>query len=153
MALEFNTAGIKVLYAVESTAGTRPTTGYTQIPGIKSTPDFNPAPNSLQVTDLSDTEYHRYIPALKDIGGASAFTANLTTGFKTAWEALVSASETARASSKATWFEIKIPNFESFYFAGIPTPLGVSAFEVDSVAEVDAYVTPNQIEGWDTAST
>lgn len=153
MALEFSTAGVKVLYAVEATAGTRPTTNYTAIPGIKSTPDFNPAPNTLQVTDLSDTEYHRYIPALKDIGGASAFTANLTSEFKTAWEALVTASDTARASGKATWFEIKIPNFDSFYFAGIPTPLGVSAFEVDSVAEVDAYVTPNVIEGWSTAST
>lgn len=155
MALEFSTAGVKVLYAVESTAGTRPTTGYTQIPGIKSTPDFNPAPNSIQVTDLSDTEYHRYIPALKDVGGASAFTANLTSGFKSAWEALVTASETARESNKATWFEIRVPDSTvgSFYFAGIPTPLGVSAFEVDSVAEIDAYVTPNQITGWSTPST
>lgn len=153
MANEFSTAGIVVKYAVETTAGTRPTVNYTVIDGIKATPDFNPEPSSLDVTDLSDKIFKRYIGGLKDVGGALAFTANLTTDFKTKWEALVSASETARASSKATWFEIAIPNFDSFYFAGYPNELGVSAFGVDEVAEIEAYITPNQIEGWDTAST
>lgn len=49
---EFSNAGIKIKYAVEATAGTRPTTNYTVIPGIKGTPDFNPAPSTLDVTDL-----------------------------------------------------------------------------------------------------
>lgn len=153
MANEFSTAGITVHYAVETTAGTRPTSGFSVIAGIKSTPDFNPEPSTLEVTDLADTEWKRFIPGLKDVGGSLAFTANLTTAFKTAWEALVTASETARASGKATWFEIAIPDFDSFYFAGYPTPLGVKGFNVDEVAEIDAYVTPNQIEGWASAST
>lgn len=153
MANEFSTAGIVVKYCVESTSGSRPTTGYTELPGIKSTPDFNPEPSTLEVTDLSDTEWKRYIPGLKDVGGASAFTANLTSAFKTAWATLVSAADTAASSDKATWFEITIPNFESFYFAGMPSPLGAKGFEVDAVAEIDAYVTPNQIYGWGTASS
>ena len=33
---EFSTAGIEVFYAVETTAGTRPTTGFANIAGIKS---------------------------------------------------------------------------------------------------------------------
>lgn len=143
---EFSTAGITVKYSATQ-GDTHPTTGYTAIKGIKSTPDFNPEPSTLQVTDLGDLEYHRYIAGLKDAGGSVAFTANLTTDFKTAWDALVTAS-----NGKAVWFEIAIPNFESFYFAGIPSPLGVSAFEVDAVAEIDAYVTPNFIEGWGDAS-
>lgn len=153
MANEFSTAGCQVKYCVESTAGTRPTVNYTVIPNIKSTPDYNPAPNTLQVTDLSDTKWHRYIPALKDVGGASALTANLTSAFQTAWETLVSAAETAFESGKATWFEIVIPNFDSFYFSGMPSDLGLSALEVDQVFEVDAYIVPNQIHGFDTAST
>ena len=153
MANEISTAGIKVYYAVETTAGTRPTTGYTQIPGVKGTPDFNESPESLDVTDLGDTVYRRSIPGLIPAGDSQALRANLTTAFKTAWDALVTASETAKASGKATWFEICIPTFESFYFAGVPTPLGVSAFEVGQVAEIDAYVTPNQVAGWATAST
>lgn len=154
MALELSTAGVSVAYAVESTAGTKPTTGYTAIPNIKSTPDLNPEPSSLEVTDLSDTEWKRYIPGLKDPGGAIAFTANNTNDFQTAWGDLISAAETASEAGKATWFEIAIPGLsKSFFFAGIPSPLGLNAMEVDAVAEIDAYIAPNQIKGWETAST
>lgn len=155
MANEISTAGILLKYAVESTAGTRPTTGYTQIPNIKAIPEFNPEPSTLDVTDLSDTEWMRYIPGLKDPGGALAFTANFTSAFKTAWDGVVSAAETAMASSpaKATWWEVMVPNFGSFYFAGMPSELGLPASEVDAVFEGDVYVTPNQIHGWDTSST
>ena len=153
MAQELSTAGVLLKYAVEATAGTRPTTGFTQIPCIKAIPDFNPEPESLEVTDLSDTTWRRYIPGLRDPGGALAFTANLTTQFKTAWETLVSAYETAFADGKSVWFEIMVPNFGSFYFAGIPTELGMTAMDVNAVLEIEAYVTPNQIEGWGTSST
>jgi hypothetical protein len=143
-----------VQYCIETTAGTKPTTGFTVIPNIKSIPDLNPEPSSLEVTDLSDTEWKRYIPGLKDPGGALAFTANNTDAFQTAWAALVTASETAKSSNKATWFEIVVPGLtKSFQFAGIPSDLGLSAIEVDSVLEVDAYVAPNQIDGWDTKSS
>lgn len=153
MANEFSTAGITVKYAVENTAGTFPTSGYTLIPGIKSTPDFNSEPSQLEVTDLSDTTYKRYIPGLKDTSGSSTFGANLTAAFKTAWSTLCDAANEAQAAGKSTWFEICIPNFDSFYFSGMPTPLGVSGFEVDAVAEIDAYITPNTIKGWAAAST
>ena len=56
MANELSTAGVLVKYIVEETGGTRPTTGYTTIPNIKSTPDINPEPSGLDVTDLSATE-------------------------------------------------------------------------------------------------
>ena len=57
-------------------------------------------------------------------------------------------------TNKATWFEIYVPGLtNSFYFAGIPSELGLAAMDVDAVAEINAYVTPNQIEGWATSST
>ena len=153
MALELSTAGVSLKYAVETTAGTRPTASYTAVPNIKETPDFNPEPSTLEVTDLSDTVWKRYIAGLKDPGGALSFTANLTSGFKTAWETMVTAYTTAAASSKATWFEINVPTVGSFYFAGIPSELGINGMSVDEVAEVSVYITPNKIHGWDTAST
>ena len=153
MALELSTAGVSLKYCVETTAGTRPTASYTAVPNIKETPDFNPEPSTLEVTDLSDTVWKRYIAGLKDPGGALSFTANLTSAFKTAWETLVSAYATGIASSKATWFEINVPTVGSFYFAGIPSELGINGMSVDSVAEVSVYITPNKIHGWDTAST
>lgn len=153
MANEFSSAGVKIKYAIEATSGSRPTSGYTNIPGFKSTPDFNAEPSQLEVTDLSDTVWKRYIPGLKDVGGAVAFTANLTTAFKTAWGSCVSSAVTAKASNLSTWFEVSIPNFDSFYFAGMPAELGLKGMEVDTVVEADAYITPNQIYGWGTASS
>ena len=153
MALELSTAGVSLKYCVETTAGTRPTASYTAVPNIKETPDFNPEPSTLEVTDLSDTVWKRYIAGLKDPGGALSFTANLTSTFKTAWETLVTAYTTAASSSKATWFEINVPTVGSFYFAGIPSELGINGMSVDAVAEVSVYITPNKIHGWDTAST
>ena len=152
MALEFNTIGVKLKYAVEASAGTRPTSGYTQIPDIKSTPAIDINPNKIEVTNLED-DYRRYIDSVKDVGDSFDFTANLTADLKSKWNACVSAAEAAWASSKATWFEISIPNFDSFYFAGIPGELGVNEMGVDAVIESTLHIVPNQIAGWASAST
>lgn len=153
MALEFSTAGVTLGYCAETTAGTRPTASFTNIPGIKGIPSMNESPNNLQVTDLSDTVRHRYIPGLVAGGDALAFNANLTAAFKTAWEGLMTAYATAKASGKAIWFEVKVPGFFSFYFTGAPVELGMPAMEVDAVLETEAYIVPNTITGWATSST
>ena len=152
MALEFNTIGVKLKYATESSAGTRPTTGYIQIPDIKSTPAIDINPNKLECTNLED-QYRRFVDGVKDVGDSMDFTCNLTADLKTKWASCVSAAQTAWASSKATWFEISIPNFDSFYFAGIPSELGINEMGVDSVIESTLHIVPNQIGGWASAST
>ena len=151
MALEFSTIGVKLKWASESTKGSRPTSGYVQVPDIKSTPAIDINPAKLQVTNLED-EYHRYVDGVKDVGDSFDFTANLTASLKTAWNSLVTAAETAWASGFATWFEISIPNFDSFYFAGIPGELGVNEMSVDAVIEATLHVVPNEIGGWASAS-
>ena len=154
MAIDLSTAGVTVQYAVESTAGTMPTTGFTVISGIKAIPDLNPEPSSLETTTLDATEWKTYIPGLKDPGGAVSFTANNTEAFQTAWSALVEASGEAEATDKATWFAIVIPGLtKAFYFSGTPSELGLSAVEVDSVLEIEPYVTPNEIAGWSAKPT
>ena len=152
MALEFNTIGVKLGYCVETTAASRPTSGYTNIPDIKQIPDIALSPNQIDVTNLVDT-YRRYLPGVRDAGNDIQITANMTSALKTAWASLVSAANSAWTSGKATWFEISIPNFDSFYFAGIPTELGVSGMRVDSVIEANLHIVPNQITGWASAST
>lgn len=152
MALEFNTIGVKLKYKVESSAGTRPTSGYAEIPDIKGTPSIDINPNKIEVTNLSD-DYRRYIDGVKDVGDSFDFTANLTADLKTKWNSCVSAANTAWASSKSTWFEISIPNFDSFYFAGVPIELGVNEMGVDAVIESTLHIVPNQIGGWDSASS
>lgn len=152
MALEFNTIGVKLQYAVEASAGTRPTSGYTNIPDVKGLPAIDLTPSTLEVTNLVD-KYRRFITGVLDAGESVDVTANLTASLKTTWASLVSAANTAWESGKSTWFEISIPNFDSFYFAGIPTELGVNELGVDAVAEASLHIIPNQIAGWATAST
>lgn len=147
MANEISTAGISIGYAVETTAGTKPS-AFTAIPNVKTIGEFNPEPSTLEVTDLSDTEWKRYIPGLKDPGGAIALTVNMTKAFLTAWAALVSAAETGLASDKATWFQVEVDNVGVFEFAGMPSDAGLPGIETDSVFEGDVYIVPNQIDGW-----
>lgn len=153
--LEFSSAGVQLRYAIETTSGSRPTSGYKVIPSVKGTPDLNAEPSQLDVTDFADLVWKRSIAGLRDVGGALAFTANMTASFKTAWNSCVSAFATGKASTpaKAMWFEIAVPNFDSFFFAGEPVDLGLKAMDVDSVVEADGYVVPNKIVGWATSST
>lgn len=154
MALELASAGCTLGYAVEASSGTRPTTGYTVLQNIKSIGALDSEPATYDVTDLSDLEFKRYIPGLKDIGGDVPVGFNLTQAFIDQWATLVSAADTGAASQLSTWFEVKIPKItKSFYFRGVPTPLGLSEINTDSALEGTAHITPNEILGWETKST
>lgn len=143
MAINLSTAGIHLLYAVETTAGTRPATAYIDLKGVKSIPSLNPAPDSLETTDLNQTEFKTYIDGLKDVGGALEFTFNLTNDLVTRWENLITAYETAKAQNKSVWFLIYVPELDKvFYFTGNPTTMGVPEAGVSSVLEITNYITP-----------
>ena len=142
-AINLSTAGVYLAYAVEQTAGARPTSGYTRLTGAKSTPSLNPSPETLETTTLDETEYKTYIDGLKDLGGALEFTFNLTEELVTQWSTLMTAYETAKAAGKATWFTIVIPGLtNSFYFTGNPSAMGLPETSVSSVLEITNYITP-----------
>ena len=146
-----STIGMKVYYAVESTAGTRPTaqSAYTQIVGIKDIPSIAEEANAIDVTPLEELNFMQYVAGLKDSGGTIAFTANNTNEFQTAWSALVSAYATGIASNKNTWFVITHPNLNNaFYFTGEPVALGFSGASVNEALNATANVIAGKIEGW-----
>lgn len=151
MSIQLSTAGVTINYGVETTAGTRPTlaSAYTKIPEIKSIPDLNPPPEQLETTTLEALQYRTYIAGLKDLGGAMSLTMNLTQDSMDAWETLVTAYETAKASNKAMWFCVIVPGLtDSLFFTGEPSALGLSAIEVNSVLETTVYVTPTNEPAW-----
>lgn len=151
MAIELSTAGILLGYAIESTAGTKPS-AFTQLPGAKSLPDFNPEPATLETTPLDATEWKTYIDGLKDPGGALSITFNHTEEFQTAWDDLMTDYKAAKASGEKVWWEFYVPGLsKAFFFTGNPSDLGFAGAEVDSVFECSVYVTPTGNIGWATA--
>ena len=154
MAVYLSTIGVHLKYAVEATAGTRPTSGYIDLVGVKSIPALTSAPDNLETTTLNETEYKTYIPGLKDLGGALSFTFNLSQDLKDAWDTLVTAYNTGVAANKETWFEVVVPGLtESLFFKGVPSPMGLPEMGVNSVAEVENSITPTNAPVWATKST
>jgi hypothetical protein len=154
MGIALSTAGVTFGYAVEESAGTRPTTGYTLIPDIKEVPEMNPEPETLETTVLSETEYKTYIEGLKDLGGALSFLANYTTELETKWATLVEAYKTAKDAGKSVWFEVKHPGLEkSVFFTGQPSAMGLPAMSVGSVLETSLFITPTNAPIWETKTT
>lgn len=144
MAKRFSTAGMQLLWAVETTAGTRPTTGYKEIPEIKEMPALNVQPNAIDATPLSEKEYILYVEGLKDLGGALGYRANLSDQLITAWQEVLDAHDTAVAAGKDIWFCITHPKLtKATYFVGDPADLGLDAATVGSVLETTLYITPN----------
>lgn len=141
--INLSTLGIHLKYAVETTAGTEPTTGYIDLVGVKSTPSLNPSPETLETTTLNETQFKTYVDGLKDLGGALEFTFNLTEALIELWDALMEAYTAAKATGKSTWFLIDIPELtEGFYFKGNPSEMGLPETAVNSVLEVTNYITP-----------
>ena len=153
MANYLSTIGVHLYYGVEATAGTRPTTksAYTELVGVKSIPSMNPAPDNLDTTTLNEEEYKTSIPGLKDLGGSLGFTFNMSQELKDAWDTLVTADATARASGKATWFYIDVPGLtEGLFFKGQPSAMGLPEMGVNSVLEVENSITPTAEPEWAT---
>ena len=154
MGIAVNTAGVTFGYAVETSKGTRPTSGYTLIPDVKEIPEMNPEPETLETTVLSETEFKTYIEGLKDLGGALSFLANFTEELEEVWGELVAAYKTATASGLATWFEVKHPKLEkSVFFTGQPSAMGLPGMGVNAVLETNLYITPTNAPAWETKST
>lgn len=154
MSQRFSTAGMYLCYAVETTKGTRPTSGYTLIPEIKTMPSFNPAPDTIDSTTLLETEYRTYVEGLKDLGGSLEYGANLTADLIEVWETCNSAHDAAVAEDKATWFAVVHPKLaKAVFFQGDPSPLGLNEASVGSMAETTLYITPNSAPTWETKPT
>ena len=147
-----STAGMYLKYCA---GATRPTSGYTIVPGCKAIPALFNDPNTLQSTPLSATKNHTYIEGLGDSGGAIAITVNDYKAFRTAWETLLTAYA-AMTSGQDMWFEVAYPEgseLDSFYFPGKPLPLGFGGAEVDSVLENNGNILPTGDYTFAAAST
>ena len=147
-----STAGMYLKYCA---GATRPTSGYTIVPGCKAIPALFNDPNTLQSTPLSATKNHTDLEGLGDSGGAISVTVNDYKAFRTAWEALLTAYA-QMTTGQDMWFEVAYPEgseLDSFYFPGKPLPLGFGGAEVDSVLENNGNILPQGDYVFAAAST
>ena len=153
MALEITTVGAKVVYAWEATAGTRPTTGYTELPDVNEAPEFDLSLEVIDASNITD-KITRYVPGRQDPGGDASFTLNHTNAVITAWKSLVTTAATNYAAGKRLWFAYVYPDAaDSFYWAGRPVDLGSSGISQNSLSTIPAHCAVNEIHGWDTKPT
>lgn len=155
MAISLTSIGVKVSYAFEASAGTRPSTGYKVIPQVKEIPEMNPQPETLETTSFDNKEFKTYVDGLKDLGGVLDFTANFTQELYDLWQAastgVMAQWETAKAAGKAMYLCIDIPGLnKSCYLSVIPSNLGLPAASVNTVMETTLHFTPVGEPIWDT---
>lgn len=124
-----STLGVLVGYAVESTAGTRPTSNYTKLTRINSIGGISLDTEQIDASALEDT-VTKYIAGRADTGGEFAITVNYTSETATEWTTLISAAATAKAANKATWIEVYHPSLTTAFFVSVQLPSRIPVPEI-----------------------
>ena len=138
-----------------STTASRPTSGYTSIPGVKSIPEFGTDINTLETTTTDETVCKTYIAGLNDPGGALGLTVNDYAAFRSEWNSMYSAWNASK-STHVVWVEYTAPagsGMDSFYYPAQPTPLGFGGAEPDEVFSNTASFIPVGAFAFASAST
>ena len=144
------TMGIKLYTATETTSGSLPSSGWSEIANIVDLPSYDAARSGLDYTPISETVAHRYIPGLKDGGDSWTLTLNMSESFVTAWNNLEGSATSAFAQGKATWFACVVPNWtNALYIAGLPNQILWPGAGVDEVFQGDVSITVTDAsKGW-----
>lgn len=161
MAGEISSAGVKILYAPESTAGTRPTTGYKEkaTAGTLAIADYVTGISGLgadydmyDVTPLSETSRHRFIKGLQNNDGSIEMNANINPTSRADWNGIV-AEFAALTGGKMLWFQFVLPgDTQGFFVRAEPMPMRFPDVEAGSAVQGAIQIVENQCDGFQTAS-
>ncbi len=144
-----STLGVKVGYAQESTAGTRPTTGYTQLTRINSIGEISLDSEAIDASALEDY-ITRYVEGRANASETIEIVINRTNETITEWESLLSA-DSALTGGKATWLEIINPDLTKadFIRVGLPTKLPVPGRDQNGLETMTLNLV---VKDWDLAA-
>lgn len=139
-----STLGVKVSYAFGVKGSTvAPTSSYRVLREIKDVPDFNPTPDSIEVTPLINTQYKTYIHGLKDLGGDLAFLSNFTQELFDLYNNETSGIMAQYNEGLPMWIAIDHPKLTKSLFINVaPSPIGLNAMSVNTVMEVTLHFAP-----------
>ena len=162
MAGEISSAGVAIYYAPESTAGTKPASGFKQkatsstlniadyvtgVSGLGADYDM------LDVTPLSETDRHRFIKGLQSNDGSISLSANINPTSRSDWQRIVS-EYTALTWGKALWFEFVLPgDTQAIFVRGEPLPMRFPDVEAGSAVQGAIQIVENEYGDWSSAIT
>ena len=148
---DVTTLGVKFGYAVEATIGTRPASGYIQIPRCKSIGGVSLTPEQIDVSCLEDL-ISKYADGRADTGGTweTSFHSDAITALGT----LLTAAATAKADGKGVWFVVWIPGLTKSFFvkAAVPSKLAMGEIGENSALEIPLSLTIEEYLGLETAT-
>ena len=146
-----STLGIKMAYAPETTAGTKPSTGFVQLDRINNIGGIAMDVEKIDASALEDTAT-KYVAGRADTGGDWNVTVNFTDETASEWETLISAYNTAQASGLNLWFEITLPNQSDAFFviAQPPQQLPMPEIGQNELLTMEISLTVVEYKGWDT---
>ena len=106
---------------VESTAGTRPTTGYAKIPKIYDCELPELTPNTADATSYDNLVNMSSVPILADTSSNYSLTARYTASqdAETVWNTAVTAYEAGKSSGLGCWLCLAIPDAATAYYLPI----------------------------------
>lgn len=149
-------AGISTLgsltgYAVETTAGTKPTT-FKMLHRINASDEIAIETETIDASALEDM-IERTIAGRGSTGGTFGVTVNVTDETITEWETLIQEYETAKTTGKAMWYEEYFPSLKKAFFTKIepPTVIPKPAREQNGLLTVTMTLTINEYVGPETA--
>ena len=143
--MDLSTIGVKFGWAVEATAGTKPT-AFNWIKRCSKIAGINITKDKIDVTCFEDA-IKQYIGGVSDTGGDWNLNFNGSKDFITAWNARLDASEAAREDGKATWGTIFIPNFGSYFVKFEPGEIPMPDLEPGSKLDMQISNVVNSYEG------
>lgn len=151
-----NIAGISTLgsltgWAIEATAGTKPTS-FKLLHRVNASDEIAIETETIDASSLEDT-VERTIAGRGSTGGTFGVTVNVTDETIAEWEEIIEEYETAKASGKAMWYEEYFPSLQKAFFTKVepPTIIPKPAREQNGLLTVTMTMTINEYVGPDTA--
>lgn len=143
--MDLSTIGVKFGWAVEETAGTKPT-AFTWIKRCNKIAGLNLTKEKIDTTCFED-DVKQYIAGVSDTGGDWNLIFNGSKEFVKAWNALLAAYEAGKAANKATWADIYIPGFGSYFVKFEPGEIPMPDLETNNKLDIQISNVVNSYEG------
>lgn len=146
-----STLGVKLGYAVETVAGTKPA-AFTWLERCNNIAGIALSTETIDASALEDYTT-KTIAGRQDTGGSWTVTFNHTEEVEAQLVAMISAYNTGKASDLRTWFEVWIPNAtKAFYVvAQPPQKLPMPEFGQNALLTIDVELAIQEYIGTDTA--